>query len=58
MSEKASVDSQRFELPSDFSPALLKKQAQLMGLNVDTMADEEIQKAVLVALSAQRPDSV
>lgn len=43
------------ELPSDFSPALLKMQARTLGLNVETMTDEEAARAVLAALNAQQP---
>lgn len=43
------------ELPSDFSPSLLKVQARILGLNVDTMTDEEAAEAVLEAMNAQKP---
>lgn len=43
------------ELPSDFSPALLRMQARILGLNVDTMTDEEAAEAVLAVLNEQKP---
>ena len=43
------------EIPSDFSPALLKMQARVLGLNVEKMTDEEVAEAVLAALNAQKP---
>ncbi len=54
MNEQPPLESLR-ELPSDFSPALLKMQARVLGLNVETMTDEEVAKAVLEALNAQKP---
>lgn len=43
------------ELPSDFSPALLRMQARILGLNVDTMTDEEAAEAVLAVPNEQKP---
>lgn len=43
------------ELPSDFNPALIKMQARIMGLNVESMTDEEVERAVLDKLNEQIP---
>ncbi|MCF0253074.1 MAG: hypothetical protein HUK26_01910 [Duodenibacillus sp.] len=43
------------ELPSDFSPALMRAQAQMMGLDADALSPAELSEAILKALNAQRP---
>lgn len=45
------------ELPSDFSPAMIKMQARIMGLNVEQVTDEEIERAVLNKLNEQKPEA-
>ncbi|MDO4840024.1 MAG: apoptosis regulator Bcl-2 [Desulfovibrionaceae bacterium] len=42
-------------LPPEFSPAMLKAQARQLGLDPDTMSEEEIALAVIKAMNAQRP---
>ena len=45
------------ELPTDFSPAMLKMQAQIMGLDLGSMSWEEAEQIVLAAFRSQRnPD--
>lgn len=45
----------RMMLPPEFSPAMLKAQAGQLGLDPDSMSEEEIALAVIEAMNAQRP---
>lgn len=42
-------------LPPEFSPGMLKSQARQLGLDPDSMSEEEIALAVIDAMNAQRP---
>lgn len=52
-------DSPMDQLPSDFTPALLRAQAKSLGLDVEAMTEEEVARAVLAAFRErmQRPES-
>ncbi len=42
-------------LPPEFSPAMLKAQVRQLGLDPDTMSEEEIALTVIETMYAQRP---
>ncbi len=45
----------RMMLPPEFSPAMLRAQVRQLGLDPDTMNDEEIALTVIETMYAQRP---
>ena len=54
-SHEASETTIRKSLPSDFSPAMLKMQGRLMGLDVEHLTPEELSEIIADALYATRP---